>query len=82
MSSRLDAVKSTKMTTDVPRYQDIRDDRVYMYFDLEKGRKKVFRVLLNAAYPGSFYLPAVQCEAMYDHSVQARTAGQWVNVVK
>ena len=82
MSSRLDAVKSTKMTTDVPRYQDIRDDRVYMYFDLEKGRKKVFRVLLNAAYPGSFYLPAVQCEAMYDHSVQARTAGQWVSVIK
>ncbi len=82
MSSRLDAVKSTKMTGDVPRYQDIRDDRVLLYFDLEKGKKKVFRVLLNAAYPGSFYLPAVQCDAMYDHTVQARTPGQWVSVVK
>jgi len=82
MSSRLDAVKSSRFKSDVVRYQDIRDDRVYMYFDLDKGQKKVFKVLLHAAYLGSFYMPSVQCEAMYDNTIQARTTGQWIKVVK
>jgi len=81
-NSRMDEVKSTKLSGDMPRYQDTRDDRVYMYFDLEKGKKKVFRVLLHAAYTGTFYMPSVQCEAMYDNSIQARTSGKWIKVVK
>ena len=82
MSSRLDAVKSAKLKGDVARYQDIRDDRVYQYFDLDKGQQKVFKVLLHAAYLGTFYMPSVQCEAMYDNTIQARTSGQWIKVVK
>ncbi|HEY6913251.1 MAG TPA: hypothetical protein VI413_01135, partial [Paludibacter sp.] len=82
ISSRLDAVKSSRFKSDAVRYQDIRDDRVYMYFDLDKGQKKVFKVLLHAAYLGSFYMPSVQCEAMYDNTIQARTTGQWIKVVK
>ncbi len=82
INSRMDEVKSARLNTDVPRYQDIRDDRVYTYFGLDRGQKKVFRVLLQAAYPGVFYLPSVQCEAMYDNTVYARTRGQWVEVVK
>ena len=38
--------------------------------------------MLNAAYQGRFYLPAVSCEAMYDNSIFARVPGQWVEVVK
>jgi uncharacterized protein YfaS (alpha-2-macroglobulin family) len=82
MSSRLDAVKSARLKSDAARYQDIRDDRVYQYFDLDKGQKKVFKILLHAAYLGSFYMPSVQCEAMYDNSIQARSSGQWIKVVK
>ncbi|MDR0757618.1 MAG: alpha-2-macroglobulin, partial [Tannerella sp.] len=54
-------------------YQDIRDDRVLTYFDLPRGMKKEFKVRLLSSYAGSFALPAVQCEAMYDPEVQART---------
>lgn len=82
INSRMDEVKSAKLSTDEPRYQDIRDDRVFMYFDLEKGKKKVFRVLLHAAYLGTFYMPSVQCDAMYDNTIQARTSGRWVKVEK
>ena len=82
MSSRLDVVKSAKLKGDVARYQDIRDDRVYQYFDLNKGQKKTFKILLHAAYLGTFYMPSVQCEAMYDNTIQARTTGQWIKVVK
>ncbi len=62
-------------------YQDIRDDRVLTYFGLKAGETKVFRVRLNAAYQGTFYLPLTKVEAMYDPTVSARTAGRWIRVV-
>lgn len=66
---------------DSPKYQDIRDDRVYSYFDLERRETKTFIVMLNAAYLGDFFLPAVHCEAMYDNTIHATKAGKWVRVV-
>ncbi len=65
---------------DMPEYQDIRDDRVYMYFDLGPGKTKQFVILLNASYKGKFFLPAVSCEAMYNHRIRAKTSGKWIEV--
>ena len=62
-------------------YQDIRDDRVLSYFKLAPGETKRLKLLLNASYRGRYYLPAVTVESMYDAKKQARTAGQWVEVV-
>ena len=64
------------------RYQDIRDDRVYSYFTLAKGEKKVFRILLHASFVGDYYLPAVYCSEMYDNTIYATTVGEWIQVVK
>ncbi|WP_339659518.1 MG2 domain-containing protein [uncultured Polaribacter sp.] len=68
------------------RYTDIRDDRVNFYFDLnqqsKKSETKTFTVLLNAGYLGTYYLPGVQVEAMYDNDYMVRTKGNWVEVVK
>ncbi len=63
-------------------YRDFRDDRVYTYFDLASNQKRTYYVLLNASYLGRYYLPAVQAEAMYDGTVNARSKGQWVEVVQ
>lgn len=63
-------------------YQDIRDDRVFTYFDLGGNESKTFHLVLNAAYLGRYYLPALNAEAMYDASVYARTKGGWIKVVK
>jgi hypothetical protein len=38
--------------------------------------------MLNAAYAGKYYLPAVYCEAMYNKSISALQKGQWIEVVK
>lgn len=65
----------------VPRYQDIRDDRVYSYFDLKAKQSVTYVVLLNASYLGKFYLSGFGCEAMYDGSIQSHVAGCWVEVV-
>lgn len=65
---------------DVPTYQDIRDDRVYTYFDLPKRSSRTYTILLNSSYMGKFYLPTIYCEAMYDARINARQAGKWVEV--
>lgn len=62
------------------QYRDIRDDRVYTYFDLKPNETKTFYMQITAAYTGSFYLPAVFCNSMYDESVQAVSPGRWVKV--
>ncbi|MCC8087845.1 MAG: hypothetical protein LIO79_01025 [Rikenellaceae bacterium] len=64
------------------RYQDIRDDRVYSYFDLNANQTKTVRISLTATYAGKFYLPAVICEAMYDNSINASTSGFWCEVTE
>ncbi|SHI46810.1 hypothetical protein SAMN05444363_0694 [Flavobacterium terrae] len=69
-------------TNNVADYIDIRDDRTNFYFPLGSGETKTFRILLNASYLGTYYLPGLQCEAMYDNTFLARTKGQWVQVVK
>jgi hypothetical protein len=63
-------------------YRDIRDDRVNTYFSLPEGREVTYYVMLNAAYAGHYYLPAVYCEAMYNNAINSLIKGQWVNVVK
>jgi len=68
--------------TDLGDYQDIRDDRVYTYFGIGAGRQPTFRVSLTASFSGTFYLPGVNCEAMYDHSMSANEKGQGVEVSK
>ena len=64
-----------------PRYQDIRDDRVYSYFNLAARKKVTFVVLLNASYLGKFYAPGFSCEAMYNGQVIAREQGRWLEVI-
>lgn len=80
INQRMDA-SAAVMNASQPDYQDVRDDRVYSYFDLQRNASKTFRIKLNASYLGKFYLPATSIEAMYDHTINARTEGQWVEVV-
>jgi alpha-2-macroglobulin len=63
-------------------YQDIRDDRIYTYFDLKPGEAKRFQVVINASYQGKFYLPMISAEAMYDATIYARVPGQWIEIVR
>ncbi len=80
LNSRMEQVQGFTNTS-VPRYQDIRDDRVNSFFELPLGKSHTYRVQLNAAYVGRFYLPSQLCEAMYDNTITARQPGYWVEVV-
>ncbi len=62
-------------------YRDVRDDRVYTYFDLKVGGNAIYELTATATYAGRFYLPAQTTECMYDHSVEASIPGRWVEVI-
>jgi uncharacterized protein YfaS (alpha-2-macroglobulin family) len=57
------------------RYQDIRDDRVMTYFNLNRGEERVITFRVNKAYEGSFFRPAIHVYAMYDESIRALIPG-------
>ncbi len=70
------AFKSSSST-----YQDIRDDRVYTYFNIGSNQTFTYYIQLNASYLGRFFLPGTYCEAMYDNKINAGVNGKWVEVV-
>lgn len=80
-NSRMDGYASSSTNSHFD-YQDIRDDRVYTYYDLSINDTKTYTIKLNATYLGKFYLPTVITEAMYDNTVHARVPGFWTEVVK
>jgi uncharacterized protein YfaS (alpha-2-macroglobulin family) len=57
------------------KYQDIRDDRVMTYFDLERGDSKTVSFRVNKTYGGTYYRPAIHAYAMYDESIRALVPG-------
>ena len=82
-AERVDGIPSGSREATSARadYVDIRDDRVLQYFSLKSGESIHFSTRLNAAYLGRYYLPSVITEAMYDASKNARSKGQWIQVV-
>ena len=62
-------------------YIDIRDDRANYYFGMKAFETKTFTLLLNASYLGTYYMPGLQCEAMYDATFITRTKGYWIQVL-
>lgn len=82
INARMSALAEAGETASQYDYQYIGDDRVNTFFSLNAGKSKRFRIMLNTTYLGRFYLPATSCEAMYDHTIYARSAGEWVEVVK
>ena len=81
-NDRMDKEDVATDKEDLFTYQDIKDDRVYTFFDLNRNETKTFRIRLTAAYLGKFYFPGTLCEAMYEGSVNAFNPGTWVTIHK
>ena len=63
-------------------HTDIRDDRCNWFFDLESGKSRSFALKLRATYEGTYFLPSVSCNAMYDREITAGTASSTVSVAR
>lgn len=80
-NTRMDGNEQLLQRYAQPTYQNVRDDRVYTFFNIGPKQSQTFVVLLNASYCGRFYLPPVLCEAMYNGNVSASKGGRWVEVI-
>ncbi len=63
-------------------YLDIRDDRSNFYFSLNGFQTKTFTVRISAAFPGKYYFPGAQADAMYDNNYAVRSPGKWIEILK
>lgn len=61
-------------------YVDIRDDRYYVYFNLNQNQTKTFTFRFNAAFAGEYLQPAITCNAMYDHAIEAIWPGRKISI--
>ncbi|MCF8331529.1 MAG: hypothetical protein K9H84_03670 [Bacteroidales bacterium] len=78
---RLNNGSIPRSNTGTYKYRDIRDDRVFTFFDLTRYETKTFRIMLNASYLGRFYHPVNQCKTMYSDDIYSYKSGYWVKVV-
>ena len=62
------------------RYADIRDDRAYYYFSLNPNSDKTFRLKMNSTFIGTYMIPSVTCEDMYDDQTYYIVPAQKVTV--
>jgi alpha-2-macroglobulin len=64
-------------------YEDIRDDRISWFFDMDgyEGQKD-FLLKINAVTVGEFFLPGTTFGAMYDNTYRATKAGKKVVVTE
>ncbi len=60
-------------------YQDLRDTHVYTHFNLREHSAETLEFAGTVTYGGSYYLPAITAEAMYDDAYKAVLRGQTIN---
>lgn len=64
------------------KHIEYQDDCVNFFFDMTPHDTKTFRLSLNAAYQGTFIIPSVTCEDMYNNQIWFNTAAKKTTVVK
>lgn len=77
-NERLTDVKTAKNYS----YMDIKDDVVYVYFDLEYNKPLTFNFNCTATYSGTYFIPAVTCAAMYDDGIKSISVGKKITIGK
>lgn len=63
-----------------PQYLDVRDDRLLLFTDLDYNKTKDFYYLLRVVNAGTFMLPAIGADAMYDPEFHSYHGGKKVVV--
>jgi uncharacterized protein YfaS (alpha-2-macroglobulin family) len=68
-------------STWTPEYGDVREDRVVFYGAID-GEVKELVYRIKSTNVGSYVVPALQAEGMYDRSVLGRSVGGRIIVKK
>ena len=64
------------------KHIDYQDEHVEFFFDLYGKESKTFRLMMNATYEGSYIVPSVSCEDMYNSDIYYHTAAGRCTIVR
>jgi len=59
-------------------WRDIKDTHVHTYFALDPNESREYAFKATVSYAGTYYVPAIRVEAMYNAEIQALVPGQLV----
>jgi uncharacterized protein YfaS (alpha-2-macroglobulin family) len=65
-----------------PDYLDLRDDRLLLFTDVQANKTKRYYYLIRAVNSGTFTLPAIGAEAMYDPAYRSYHGGGKIRVLR
>ncbi|MDP8239616.1 MAG: alpha-2-macroglobulin [Candidatus Hatepunaea meridiana] len=66
----------------IPDYMDIRDERLLLFADIPKGQRLKYYYALRVVTRGSFTLPPIAAECMYDPTLRSVASSGVLEVVK
>lgn len=69
--AQVSKVQTKYVNTLNPRFMDIKDDRMILFTNAEKGTTKDFYYLIRAVNKGKFVLPVISAEGMYDGEINS-----------
>jgi hypothetical protein len=64
------------------QYMDIRDDRLLLFTELKRNQTKDFYYLLRVVNQGTYQLPVIGAEAMYDQEYHSYHGAGVVKVLQ
>ncbi len=70
-----DALKPGRNTVPGADFTEVREDRNIFYCSLEKGETKTFAYRVKPVAAGTFTIPPVFAESMYDRGINGKSAG-------
>lgn len=70
-----DALKPGRNTVPGADFTEVREDRNIFYCSLEKGETKTFAYRVKPVAAGTFVIPPVFAESMYDRGINGKSAG-------
>jgi uncharacterized protein YfaS (alpha-2-macroglobulin family) len=81
---RLSSRASISWITDdapTPDYIDIRDDRILLFTSVKQGEKKRFYYALRAVTLGTFVMPPISAECMYDPTLKSIAGSGFIKIL-
>ncbi|MFZ1519778.1 MAG: MG2 domain-containing protein [Ignavibacteriaceae bacterium] len=81
---RLNSKADVEWKSDSPlniNYMDIRDDRILLFTNIIMNKKNEFYYLLRAVTQGTYQLPVIGAEAMYDREFHSYHGAGIVNII-
>ncbi len=63
-------------------WSDRRDDRLFLYLDIPKGKSVVVKTRFQLTYAGQYFWPGASLESLYDNAFWARLSDKFIPIAE